>query len=162
FVFNTGESQKTVSVTVIGNGIQDPSNKTFKLVLSSTDITVRGGGLATILEPTSIQGTVFNDANQNGVVDVGESGRAGWAVVLDLNQNAVIDAGETTTTTDSLGNYFFDTTTETPAKVLQGGDLVDYVALKLEVGTGGHYLDTTPLTAGLKRTTEPNAVRNFG
>jgi hypothetical protein len=161
-VFNTGESQKTVSVTVIGNGVQDPSNKTFKLVLTSTDITVRGGGLATILEPTSIQGTVFNDANQNGVFDVGESGRAGWTVFLDLNQNGIIDAGETTRTTDALGNYFFDTTTETPAKVLQGGDLVDYVALKLEVGTGGRYLDTTPLTVGLKRTTEPNAVRNFG
>jgi hypothetical protein len=159
--FNSGESQKTVSVNVIGNGIQDPANKNFKLVLSSTDITVRGGGLATILEPTSIMGTVFNDANHNGVFDTGESKIAGWTVFLDVNQNAIIDPGETTTTTDAAGNYFFDTTNAPPA-LIASGDVIDDVALKFEVGTGGRYLNTTARAAYVDRTTNPNTVLNFG
>jgi len=104
---------------------------------------------------------VFNDANHNGVVDAGESGVAGWTVHLDVNQNGIVDPGETTTTTDPAGNYFFDTTNETPTLVAYG-EGIDLVALKLEVGTGGRYLDTTPLAVEVGRVDEPNAVRNFG
>src|SRR5713101_7283411 len=115
------------------------------------------------LVPSTIQGTVFNDANHNGVFDAGESGVAGWTVFLDVNRNAVVDPGETTRTTDAAGNYFIDTTNETPGFVGPSGELEDFVALKLEVGNGGRYLDTTPLAAVVgPRATEPNAVRNFG
>src|SRR5205807_1021060 len=51
-----------------------------------------------------ISGTVFNDANRNGVQDAGESGIAGRTVeVLDPNGTVVA-----MTTTDANGNYRFD------------------------------------------------------
>jgi uncharacterized delta-60 repeat protein len=41
----------------------------------------------------SISGTVFNDANNNGVRDAGEAGAPGVTVYQDLNNNGVYDAG---------------------------------------------------------------------
>ncbi len=62
----------------------------------------------------SIQGTVWNDLNANGVRetdpttgDFTEPGLAGWTVYLDLNNNLSADAGEPTTLTDANGNYSF-------------------------------------------------------
>jgi probable HAF family extracellular repeat protein/predicted outer membrane repeat protein len=55
-----------------------------------------------------ITGTVFTDANLNGVDDSGESPLAGRTVWLDTNNNSVLDGGETSTTTDSTGGYFFN------------------------------------------------------
>ena len=55
----------------------------------------------------TINGTVINDANNNGVQDTGESGLSGWTVFLDQNANGVLDSGETSTTTDANGNYTF-------------------------------------------------------
>ena len=111
--------------------------------------------------PSTVQGTVFNDANHNGVLDAGETGLSGWAAYLDRNQNGIIDPGETTAITDAAGNYFFDTTNEAPALVAYG-DVYDAVAVKLEVGTGGRYLDTTARGNYAGRITQPNAVLNFG
>ena len=56
---------------------------------------------------TSISGTVFNDANGNGVQDAGEKGLAGQTVFLDLNKNGKLDAGEPTATTNGAGFYSF-------------------------------------------------------
>src|SRR5438309_2266331 len=106
--------------------------------------------------PSTIQGTVFNDANLSHN-PTGQQGLQGWTVFLDVNQNAIIDPGETTTTTDGAGNYFFDTTNATPAYVAYG-DVFDHVALKLEVGTGGRYLNTTLRATDVDRTADPNAV----
>src|SRR5438093_594232 len=69
--------------------------------------------------PSTLQGTVFNDANLSHN-PTGQQGLQGWTVFLDVNLNAIIDAGETTTTTDAAGNYAFDTTNATPALIVSG------------------------------------------
>lgn len=48
-----------------------------------------------------ISGTVFNDANANGVQDGDERGIGGFEVILDLNSNGVGDLGEPVVTTPS-------------------------------------------------------------
>src|SRR5581483_10340167 len=58
-----------------------------------------------VLLSGSISGTLWNDANGNGVQDTGETGLANWTVYLDQNRNRVQDAGEATTTTDGTGHY---------------------------------------------------------
>jgi uncharacterized protein (DUF2141 family) len=55
----------------------------------------------------SISGTVYNDANGNGVRDSGESGMPGVRVFLDVNNNSAYDSFEQSTLTDSSGNYTF-------------------------------------------------------
>ncbi len=62
----------------------------------------------------SIQGTVWNDVNADGVRandpvtgEYIDSGLEGWTVFLDANNNRVVDAGETRTVTDAAGNYMF-------------------------------------------------------
>src|SRR5205807_120621 len=55
----------------------------------------------------SISGSVFNDANHNGVRDPGEGGMPGVTVFLDANNNGHLDPGEVTAATDSDGNYVF-------------------------------------------------------
>lgn len=57
------------------------------------------------LQGAVVTGSVFNDSNNNGVRDKGESGLAGVKVFLDLNNNSVLDPGEPVATTDSNGNY---------------------------------------------------------
>jgi alpha-L-fucosidase len=54
-----------------------------------------------------ITGQVFNDANNNGARDPGETGLAGATVFLDANHNGALDPGEISTTTDAAGNYAF-------------------------------------------------------
>ena len=73
-------------------------------------VTGRGTPKANILVPdlagyASISGTVFNDANANGVQDSGEPGIAGVTVYIDANNNGILDAGEISTTTNSAGQY---------------------------------------------------------
>ncbi len=55
-----------------------------------------------------ISGNVFNDANGNAKKDTGETPLANWNLFLDANKNGILDAGEQSTTTDSLGNYAFN------------------------------------------------------
>jgi hypothetical protein len=61
----------------------------------------------------SIRGTVWNDANRNGIRDVDltgaftEPGLANWTIYLDLNGNGVAEAGEPTALTDVNGQYVF-------------------------------------------------------
>jgi N-acetylneuraminic acid mutarotase len=54
-----------------------------------------------------ISGTVFNDANGNGVNDDNDGGVAGLTVYLDLNNSGAPTSNDPTTTTDSSGNYSF-------------------------------------------------------
>lgn len=53
----------------------------------------------------SVSGSVFNDANHNGVRDAGEGGLAGVTVYDDANNNGLLDPGEIRATTDSAGTY---------------------------------------------------------
>jgi hypothetical protein len=55
-----------------------------------------------------ISGSVFNDANNNALVDAGEGGLGGWRVYIDANRNGVLDAGEVSVLSDSSGNWSFN------------------------------------------------------
>ena len=48
----------------------------------------------TQLQIGSISGTLFNDANGNGLFDTGETGIAGRTVYDDSNNNSMLDTGE--------------------------------------------------------------------
>ncbi len=56
----------------------------------------------------SISGFVFNDLNTNGVRDAGETGLAGFTVVLDLDQSGGLTAGDQSILTGTNGNYLFE------------------------------------------------------
>jgi hypothetical protein len=55
-----------------------------------------------------IQGTAWNDANGDGIQDVGEAGIGGWTLYLDSIKNGKLDVGELSTVTDADGDYSFD------------------------------------------------------
>ena len=82
----------------------------------------------------SISGRVYNDANNSGTLDAGETGLAGWTVYLDANNNGMMDAGETSVLTDATGAYNF--------AGLQPGSYV--VREVVQVG----YARTAPLASG--------------
>ncbi len=56
----------------------------------------------------AVAGLVFNDSDADGTHDIGEPGVAGWTVFLDANDDGMLDAGETRTLTDTAGAYRFD------------------------------------------------------
>jgi len=107
--------------------------------------------------PSSVQGTVFADANHNQILDPGETGLAGWTVYVDNNRDTVLNPGEVTGVTDANGNYFIDTTAIPP-----NSNGYDYFSLDLQVDSGGRWLSTTAGTVYVHPVNEPAAVRNFG
>lgn len=61
----------------------------------------------TVVNTAKINGTLYNDANNNGALNTGEAGLASWTVYIDANQNGALDSGEKSTTTASNGTYSF-------------------------------------------------------
>jgi VCBS repeat-containing protein len=61
----------------------------------------------TLPQVGTIQGTVWNDANGDGLRNAGESAIAGETVFIDLNNSGTQDAGEPTRITDASGAYSF-------------------------------------------------------
>jgi uncharacterized protein (DUF2141 family) len=57
--------------------------------------------------PSSISGTVFDDANGDGKIDDGEFGVGLWTVYLDLNKDGKLDTGDKSVTTDINGKFSF-------------------------------------------------------
>ncbi len=55
--------------------------------------------------PGSVSGTVWNDANGNGLRETGEPGLTGWTVFVDANGDGVLSTGEASTTTLADGSY---------------------------------------------------------
>ncbi|MBN1782251.1 T9SS type A sorting domain-containing protein [bacterium] len=53
----------------------------------------------------TVTGTKYNDLNQNGIKDPGESGLSGWRFYLDTNHNDLYDSGEPYAYTDASGVY---------------------------------------------------------
>jgi hypothetical protein len=100
---------------------------------------------------SSVQGTVFDDANSNQVFDTGESGLPGWAIYVDNNANSIIDAGEFTGVN---GDYYIDLSS------LPSGDYS--LGLDLQAGSGGRWVSVAPWLGAVNTTTEPNAIRNAG
>ncbi len=64
-------------------------------------------GLHSAAATGSITGTIFGDANTNGIYDAGDSVGASKTVFLDLNSNNTLDLGETSTTSNGSGVYTF-------------------------------------------------------
>jgi hypothetical protein len=61
--------------------------------------------LVTAPVAASVAGTVFNDANGNGIKDSGEPGMSGRTVWVDIDNDKVLDSNEPKATTDLSGNY---------------------------------------------------------
>lgn len=79
-------------------------------------ITVREGREVKVSFPNAstpvttgqVQGTIYEDANMNGILDLpAEELLEGWTVYIDSNNNATFDVGEPTTHSDVNGNYQF-------------------------------------------------------
>ena len=58
--------------------------------------------------PRDISGTVWNDLNDDGVFDAGESGKDGITLFLDSDHDGELDAGEYQVMTDQNGEYAFE------------------------------------------------------
>ncbi|MGN6544931.1 MAG: tandem-95 repeat protein [Aureliella sp.] len=106
----------TVSVVeVTHNGIGPVVDGLFPTNGASTsrNVTVVAGATSTadfansILPIGNIQGTVWNDANGDGLHDAGESPLAAATVYIDLNTDGVQDATEPVRSTDASGAYAF-------------------------------------------------------
>ncbi len=75
-------------------------------VRDGRDVRVKFPNLATPVSTGQIVGTVYEDANQNGLFDLpADDGLEGWTVFVDSNNNTVFDVGEPITHTDVAGNY---------------------------------------------------------
>ena len=66
-----------------------------------------------------IRGAVWEDADSNGVREVGETGLPGVTVFLDANQNGALDGGEISVATDVNGDYAFTNLTPGDYTVVQ-------------------------------------------
>lgn len=55
----------------------------------------------------AISGTLWDDADGDGVFDTGEAPLSGWEVYLDLDDDGTLDAGEPTQMTAADGTYTF-------------------------------------------------------
>ena len=53
----------------------------------------------------SISGTVWNDLNSDGVINLAESGLGGWTVFIDRNADGIANAGEPSAVTAANGSY---------------------------------------------------------
>jgi hypothetical protein len=77
-------------------------------IVSLTSSSSQGLYIARTTQDTgTIFGQVFNDLNNNGVLDAGESGIPNVTVYLDLNNSGSYVAGDPTATTDSQGYFHF-------------------------------------------------------
>ncbi len=53
----------------------------------------------------ALSGQVFHDFNGTGTKETGEPGLSGWTVFLDANNNGILDVGERSAVTDVGGSY---------------------------------------------------------
>jgi hypothetical protein len=89
----------------------------------------------------AVAGTVFDDADADGVRDAGEGARAGVTVFLDSDGNAQLDAGERSLQTGADGGFRFDG--------LQPGTVQLRVVAPSGVVVTGAALRTLTVTSGL-------------
>jgi hypothetical protein len=108
-----GLPQGTVTIRVVvpnGYAVYNGTGATQVTVGTLTKSTVYFY-LQSISTTQTVSGTVYNDANDNGVVDQGETGISGVSVYIDSNNDGILDDGEESTTTDANGNYSLTETT---------------------------------------------------
>ncbi|WP_342364198.1 CARDB domain-containing protein [Terrarubrum flagellatum] len=70
---------------------------------SVADTVIQIGGVP----PTEIDGLVFEDMNGDGAFGAGDHGIAGRTVFIDADDDGVLDVGEASVVTDSEGHYAF-------------------------------------------------------
>ncbi len=77
---------------------------TITITSLSADVSI-----TTVNKPAlgTFTGSIFDDANADGLLQTGELGLSGRTVFLDLNHNNAHDAGEPSATTDAKGSYQF-------------------------------------------------------
>lgn len=74
-------------------------------------VPVEGGNLQAglirfdTLGTASVSGKIYNDANQNGAADDGETPLVGWTAYVDYNNNGKVDESEPFAVTDADGAY---------------------------------------------------------
>ncbi len=120
------------------NTLAPSATATSTLPATATRTPAPAGGVGSII------GVVFNDTNQNGVLDGGETGISGVTVnLLDSNGDVI-----GTTTTDTNGNYAF-------------GLLAPGSYTVQEVKPGG-YFATSPITVGVNLGKGQLAEVDFG
>ncbi|MDA1251424.1 MAG: FG-GAP-like repeat-containing protein [Planctomycetota bacterium] len=77
--------------------------------LGSFPVEVLSGGMAIAdfgnIDLGSISGTVFQDLDNNGTLDMDESGLSGFTVFVDENENGQLDAGEPSSISDLDGQF---------------------------------------------------------
>lgn len=97
---------------VTGNPTNAALQQNGNIVVTYPNSVVTLSNIGAILSVTgtagaSISGTVYNDANNNGIQDAGELPVAGRQVYLDLQGIGVFANGDPITTTDAGGHYSF-------------------------------------------------------
>ncbi|WP_144060109.1 SdrD B-like domain-containing protein [Rhodopirellula sallentina] len=78
------------------------SRQTVQL-LGSTDSPIADFGVRQ--NDTSIEGTLFEDVNENGIFDDGELPISGATVYVDANNNSRLDVGESSDVSETDGSY---------------------------------------------------------
>ncbi len=86
-----------MAVTVDNKVVSDPG----EIYISRFLLNDSGGSTG------SISGTVFNDGNQDGVFDAGDTALAQRVIYIDANNNGKLDSGEKTADANSSGVYTF-------------------------------------------------------
>ena len=104
---------------------------------------VRQFGVQQDPSTASISGTIFNDADNNGVRATGEGGVSGATVFLDADNDTALDAGEPSLVTDATGNFTFANLTAGSYNVRAEGPTGEW---RFTTPFGGHRSVT--LTAG--------------
>jgi hypothetical protein len=95
------------TITTPANSIYDlQGNALVSGVLATFNVLLSGGNNNTS-STASISGTVFNDANGNGIFDSRETPLIGVTIFIDLAGTGVLAAGDPTAVTDVNGNYSF-------------------------------------------------------
>jgi hypothetical protein len=95
----------TTSVFVAGvltsHSVTISNNGTFTITATATGSTENGTSNSFSVLGASVSGNAYNDANSNGVKDVGENGLSGWTI----NVTGTNPVNNQTVTTAAGGNY---------------------------------------------------------
>lgn len=115
-----GETQTTTNAqglyyfmgVAAGNySIKEVAPAGTQITTPAQNITVAAGQVTSAVNfgevPPSISGTVFVDMNTNGTFDAGDIGLAGRTVFLNNDGAGAPNTHNPSTTTDSLGKYYF-------------------------------------------------------
>lgn len=96
-------------VVLNGYMVTNTSVGYFEVTIKSNYQITGENFLDKIVTPNGVilSGNVFDDANDNGVRDAGETGLSGWVVYLDLNDSGKFETIDNNKTTDSNGNFSF-------------------------------------------------------